>query len=337
MVADCCPEKIHTNERPHACAHPGCNRRFIQRSALTVHIRVHTGEKPHHCDTCKKVRLNHVRPLQILTRWQPFSDSSSLARHRRIHTGKRPYTCPQMSCQKTFTRKTTMKRHLEQSHPEHQDVNCLDSTRLSNESTSSRGTTVSPSERRLSASPLEEHVTMATMQRSTLDHGYHSQPSLPPHLRTDFQPQYSPRSTPSLSGPSLASFTSNPLSKPSPTSHPNAYGPPQPLEPPANGTVSGSASPHMGWGSPSHGGIGSPGGLHGYDYPDATFSASSLFFPTAGIRRPQSTEPQDYGIRPRGAHAQALTHTHDPVSMPMTTDWSNMPSLQDIKQESRVW
>ena len=50
-------ERIHTGVRPHVCDYPGCDKQFIQRSALTVHARVHTGEKPHMCDTCGKVAL----------------------------------------------------------------------------------------------------------------------------------------------------------------------------------------------------------------------------------------------------------------------------------------
>jgi len=49
-------ERIHTGVRPHVCDYPGCNKQFIQRSALTVHARVHTGEKPHMCEHCTKVR-----------------------------------------------------------------------------------------------------------------------------------------------------------------------------------------------------------------------------------------------------------------------------------------
>lgn len=48
-------ERIHTGDRPHVCQHPGCNKKFIQRSALTVHGRIHTGEKPHMCSICLKV------------------------------------------------------------------------------------------------------------------------------------------------------------------------------------------------------------------------------------------------------------------------------------------
>lgn len=57
LFSNCSPERIHTGVRPHVCDYPGCDKQFIQRSALTVHARVHTGEKPHMCDTCGKVVL----------------------------------------------------------------------------------------------------------------------------------------------------------------------------------------------------------------------------------------------------------------------------------------
>ena len=200
--------------------------------------------------------------------------------------------------------------------------------------------TTSPGDRTLSVSPGAGLPPLINMKRSDSDHGFLPQPSLPPHMRNDYsQSQYSPRSTPQLSGPSLATFTSNPQSKPSPTSHPNAYGPPQPLEPPANGTVSGSASPHMGslgWGSPNPGTLPSP--LPHYDYPDSGFGGPTLYYPGSSIRRPQSTEPEDYGIRPRGSHAQQLAHGQGgPMgTVPMTADWSTMPVMHDIKQERFV-
>lgn len=274
-----------------------------------------------------------ARSVQTLTFRQAFSDSSSLARHRRIHSGMKPYKCKYEKCQKTFTRKTTLNRH----QAYHEQGFDQATVRPSNDSNSSRSETVSPGEQTMSPSPLTEHLPMASLQRSISETGYLPQPSLPPHMRNDFQSQYSPRSTPSLTGPSLVSFTSNPQSKPSPTSHPNAYGPPQPLEPPANGISSGSASPHLGpaWGSPNHNNLPSPGSLSHFDYPDSNFGAPSLFYPGNGIRRPQSTEPEDYGIRPRGSHAHALPHLHTSVSVPMANEWTTMPvgALHDIKQE----
>ena len=70
---DWLPERIHTGVRPHVCDYPGCDKQFIQRSALTVHERVHTGEKPHMCEHCSKVghhlrRADQVRHHHLLTR-----------------------------------------------------------------------------------------------------------------------------------------------------------------------------------------------------------------------------------------------------------------------------
>ncbi|KIX04205.1 uncharacterized protein Z518_07759 [Rhinocladiella mackenziei CBS 650.93] len=320
-------ERIHTGVRPHACDHPGCGKQFIQRSALTVHARVHTGEKPHMCERCGK----------------PFSDSSSLARHRRIHSGKRPYKCPYANCQKTFTRRTTLTRHqshhtgtieqaaaetnakLSTTQPQSQSI-------YGSTSGSSRNSTASPADRTLSVSPNSELPPMANgMQRQGSDYGYLPQShGLPPHMRSDFQ-QNASRSSPSLNGHTLQNYTSAPQQRPT-TSHPTTYGPPQPLEPPANGTGSGSASPHLGalgWGSPSTSTLPNPPAMDNYSYPDAGYASHQLYYPGSSIRRPQSTEPEDYGIRPR--------HPHMAHHVPLTADWSAMPlAVQDNRQERYV-
>ena len=58
LCANTWVERIHSGVRPHACDFPGCDKSFIQRSALTVHTRVHSGEKPHMCERCGKVGRN---------------------------------------------------------------------------------------------------------------------------------------------------------------------------------------------------------------------------------------------------------------------------------------
>ncbi|EEH20840.1 hypothetical protein PABG_03071 [Paracoccidioides brasiliensis Pb03] len=299
-------ERIHSGIRPHVCDWPGCGKQFIQRSALTVHTRVHTGEKPHMCDRCGK----------------PFSDSSSLARHRRIHSGKRPYKCPYANCQKTFTRRTTLTRH--QNHHTGTIEEAAAETEANLRQNKERAvrppdgmyseagstqSTPSPGQRH-SLSPGNELPPMY-LPRQMSDY-YMGNTPIPAHLRGDFQ-QASPRASPSTSSPPLSTYSSVPHARPSMTSHPSGYGPPQPVEPPANSDPrpnSVAGSPHitsMGWASPTLHSIGSPDSASATEYSYPEPSAPSypsqipphMYFPNSTIRRPQSTEPENYEPKPK--------------------------------------
>ena len=255
----------------------------------------------------------------LLTSSQHFSDSSSLARHRRIHSGKRPYKCPYADCQKTFTRRTTLTRHQS-----HHSGTVEESIVATNAALASRppnqpprirpdgvaysetGSTHSspPSERTLhSASPTNGEMPQAGLLPRHPSDLYVGSASLPPHLRADFGPN-SPRS--GSQSPSFSSFGLN-TSRPSFTSHPNMYGPPT-LEPPTQtdqkSTGSASGSPHLsaiGWQSPSRGGMGSPVPGSGYVYPEPGYEmpAPHLYYPNSSQPRHQSTEPDQYEMKPR--------------------------------------
>jgi hypothetical protein len=166
--------------------------------------------------------------------------------------------------------------------------------------TGSPMSTPSPSQRHLSASPNSELAPMNNMHRHPGDYPYMNNSSLPGHLRGEYH-------MPNQPPPTTASFSNGMR----PTSHPTGYGPPSILEPPANmeQRQSGSAngSPHMssvGWQSPSHN-VPSPSQSNGYVYPDpdpygsAAASMGQMYYPNSNIRRPQSTEPVDYDIKPR--------------------------------------
>ncbi|KAL8968945.1 MAG: hypothetical protein Q9183_002234 [Haloplaca sp. 2 TL-2023] len=304
-------ERIHTGVRPHICDHPGCEKQFIQRSALTVHARVHTGEKPHMCERCGK----------------PFSDSSSLARHRRIHSGKRPYRCPYADCQKTFTRRTTLTRHQSHHNGTVEEAAAATAAALATrpptlaQQTSSEGceypdtasgtSTPSPGRRNASLSPTSEAPRLANMNRRSADFSYLPPGAFPHHLRHDLQSPSS-RSSPSIGSPTLSAYGGPPPAsnqhRPSLTSHPVMYGPPPVLEPPTHPehrhSGSSGSSPHlssMGWQSPIPG-MGSPT-RDAFAYPEPPYAqvAPHLYYPNSNLRRPQSTEPDQYETKPRMA------------------------------------
>lgn len=161
--------------------------------------------------------------------------------------------------------------------------------------------TPSPGHRHLSASPNSDLAPMNQMRHPGEYQPYLNSSSLPGHLRPDFQIQNQP--------PPTSAAYSNGMR---PTSHPTGYGPPSILEPPANanmeprqqpGSVTG--SPHMGsvgWQSPSHGNMASPSQSNGYVYPDPDpygGAGGPMYYPNSSARRPQSSEPDGYDIKPR--------------------------------------
>lgn len=163
--------------------------------------------------------------------------------------------------------------------------------------------TPSPSESNFSISPNEDIPSMPHLIRQTSSLSYNSSDSLPPHMRSGLQ-QPSPRSSPSASSPSLSAFGgSTSYHRPSLTSHPNL----PVLEPPTYHDLrSGSGSPHLsnaGWQSPVNPTMPSPTHVDFPMYPESPYGngggGMSLYHPSSNMRRPQSTEPDHYELRPR--------------------------------------
>ncbi|KAL6717542.1 hypothetical protein ACLMJK_005457 [Lecanora helva] len=313
------------NVKSFACT--TCGKGFARRSDLARHGR----NRP------RGMYPTRAYVVQQSGYIAPFSDSSSLARHRRIHSGKRPYKCPFADCQKTFTRRTTLTRH--QNHhtgtveeaaaataaalatrtPGARDRTGSDGSNYTEAASIASATTRTPSpgERHDSLSPNTDVPQMPFLNRQSghMNYAPHNEPlppfndSLPPHLRAGLQ-QPSPRSSPSASSPSLSAFGgSNHFHRPSLTSHPIL----PVLEPPTYHDLrqpgSGSGSPHLGtpgWNSPVHqpvhqSGLPSPGQCDsGFSYPEPMFpTGQHLYYPNSNMRRPQSTEPDQYELKPR--------------------------------------
>lgn len=175
--------------------------------------------------------------------------------------------------------------------------------------TASGTSTPSPGRRNSSLSPSSEPPHMPNMARGSTDFSYLPSGPFAQRLRHDMQSQSS-RSSPSIGSPTLSSYAGPPLAsnqhRPSLTSHPAMYGPPPVLEPPTHSehrpSGSSNGSPHLssvGWQSPIPG-MGSPS-RDSYAYPEPPFNQAPphLYYPNSNLRRPQSTEPDQYETRPR--------------------------------------
>ncbi|GAU95100.1 hypothetical protein RvY_06777-2 [Ramazzottius varieornatus] len=91
-------EKTHYGSKDYRCEH--CGRCFSSKGVRDRHKRQHTGEKPFKCGQCNK----------------SFTRGESLKFHENAHDGIRPYTCRYDLCLSSFTKKSSLKRHIDTCH-----------------------------------------------------------------------------------------------------------------------------------------------------------------------------------------------------------------------------
>lgn len=91
----------HTGEKPFACNHGNCGKRYVRASLLRTHMWQHVdgGDPRQVCETCGKA----------------FTCPSNLRRHREVHGkngSEKRFACGE--CAATFTRKCGLVQHMHQ-------------------------------------------------------------------------------------------------------------------------------------------------------------------------------------------------------------------------------
>lgn len=110
---------IITTKKTYACEH--CNKTFMRKNSLNMHLSIHTNTRPCTCEICNKSFANkkflkshkkiHNTKHKCKYCSKGFSVPSKLERHLRIHTNTKPFVCPVENCRKSFSDKCNLTGH----------------------------------------------------------------------------------------------------------------------------------------------------------------------------------------------------------------------------------
>lgn len=185
---------------------------------------------------------------------------------------------------------------------------------------SSRTSVTPPVEDDTQTSP-SDCPPQVNVPQTARDMGYYPQDqSLPLHMRNT----YGYHMNQTLGVPT--SYAT--ISRSHPTSNPPDYMVVQPLESPTGVNGSNGTPPHpssLPWATSMDGALPSPGSLDFGAYPDPAYGAQAMYFAGGGMRRPQSTEPEDWSLRT----VRQPINTFNNLGPP---DWSSI-TMPEVKPE----
>lgn len=103
----------HNNERDFKCL--VCNKAFLVRWDLDLHMRSHTDARPYICDICGKALLAIIPHFfNNFNKGKGFRISCHLTSHRETHNETNIYECH--LCHMKLHTKVTLTRHLASVH-----------------------------------------------------------------------------------------------------------------------------------------------------------------------------------------------------------------------------